>query len=186
MMRQLFAIILLLLLAACASTPPKPAMAPLGTNGPFGYTDRPIVDDKTAVTYTGPYILINTVQPREDSRLQGEIAKTYDLALWRAAQLGQAQGYAGLKVDQEQRDSDVNVWDTPIPSPYAFGPCWRGCYNRPFFYNDYYDVQRSARGRAVIRLTVSYSRQFDPAQTGALSIAAILSQMQVKWATATY
>src|SRR6185369_1673448 len=94
MMRQLLAIILLLLLAACASTPPKPAMVPLGSTGPFGYTDRPIVDDKTAVSYTGAYILVNSVEPREDSRLQGEIAKTYDLALWRAAQLGQAQGYA--------------------------------------------------------------------------------------------
>jgi len=165
-------------------------MAPLGVNGPFGYSDQPIVQDRTAITYTGPYIAVDTREPRNDSRLQGELAKTYDLALWRAAQLGQQQGYAGLKIDHDQRDSDVEVRDTPIYQPfpyYAYGPCLGRCFGRPFWFNDgFYDVQRTARGRAVIRLSVSYNRQFNPGDAGALSVAALLSQMQVKWGSATY
>ncbi|HVJ35247.1 MAG TPA: hypothetical protein VND94_19200 [Terriglobia bacterium] len=192
-MRKLYLVaglILMALLPACATTPPKPAMAPLGANGAFGYSDRAIVDDRTMVTYTGAYIPVNVSNPRNDSRLQTELDKTHDLAVWRAAQLGQQQGYAALKIDHEQRDSDIEIHETPVYNPYpnyGFGPCWRGCYAHPWWFNDgYYGTQRTARGRAVIRLTIFYERQFDPKESGALSIAALLSQMQVKWGTATY
>lgn len=187
--RFLLALFLLGCLSACATVPPKPAMAPLGVNGPFGYSEQPIVQDRTTVTYTGPFVTVNSNNPRNDDRLQGELTKTYDLALWRAAQIGQQQGYAGFKVDHEQRDSDVEVHDTPIyrPFPYAYGPCWGRCFGRPFWFNDgYYDVQRIARGRAVIRISVLYSKQFNPTDNGSLSVAALLSQMQSKWAGATY
>ena len=103
--------------------------------------------------------------------------------------IGQQQGYAGLKVDHDQRDSDVEVHDTPIyrPFPYAYGPCWGRCFGRPFWFDDgYYDVQRIARGRAVIRISVLYSKQFSPTDSGSLSVAALLSQMQSKWASAAY
>lgn len=188
--RLLFGLLILGLLSACATTPPKPAMAPLGVNGPFGYSERPITQDRTTITYTGPFVMVSSSNPRNDGRLQGELSKTYDLALWRAAQLGQQQGYAGLKVDHEQRDSDVNVHDTPIYRPYpyySYGPCLGRCYARPFWFNNgYYDVQRIANARAVIQLSILYSRQFSPTDTGSMSIAALLSQMQAKWATATY
>jgi hypothetical protein len=177
-------------LAGCATTPPQPAMAPLGQNGPFGYSDRPIVADQTTITYTGAYIAVSSSDPRSDARLQGELDKTRDLALWRAAQLGQQQGYAGLRVDNEQRDSDVEVRETPVytPSPfYGYGRCWRGCYGGPWWFNDgYYSTQRWAKARAVIRLTLTYSKQYDPSAKNTQSIAAILSQMQTKWSAATY
>jgi hypothetical protein len=190
---RLVALIFLAILTACATTPPKPAMAPLGVNGPFGYSELPIVQDKTSVTYTGPFIEVTANNPRNDGRLQNELTKTYDLALWRAAQIGQQQGYASLRIDHEQRDSDVDVRDQPIyrsfPN-YAYGPpCLGRCYGRPnpFWFDDgYYDVQRYAKARAIIRLSVIYKRQFDPADTGALSIATLLAQMQLKWGNATY
>ncbi len=164
-------------------------MAPLGVNGPFGYSDQPIVQDRTSISYTGPFVAVSANSPRDDGRLQAELTKTYDLALWRAAQLGQQQGYASLKVDREQRDSDVEVSDEPIYRPipnYAYGPCWGRCFGSPWWFNDYYDVQRRAKARAIIHLSIIYKRQFDPAEAGASSIPALLSQMQVKWATATY
>jgi hypothetical protein len=188
--RLLFALLLLGSLTACTTIPPKPAMAPLGVNGPFGYSERPIAENRTTITYTGPFVPVSSGNPRNDGRLQGELDKTYDLALWRAAQLGQQQGYAGLNVDHEQRDSDVDIHDTPIYRPYplyAYGPCRYRCFAQPFWFNDgFYDVQRIARARAVIRLSVLYSRQFNPTETGSLSVAALLSQMQAKWGSATY
>jgi hypothetical protein len=192
--RYFIVLLMLTWLPGCASTPPKPAMAPLGVNGPFGYSDQPIVQDRSSISYTGPFVAVSANNPRDDGQLRAELAKTYDLALWRAAQLGQEQGYAGLKVDREQRDSDVEISDQTVIQPYpnyAYGPCRGRCYGQPFgspwWFNDgYYDTQRRAKARAIIHLSVIYQHQFDPAEAGTSSIPALLSQMQVKWATATY
>jgi hypothetical protein len=188
--RKFLAVLLLVTLSACATTPPKPAMAPLGVNGPFGYSDQPIVQDRTSVSYTGPFIAVSVSNPRSDGRLQAEQTKTYDLALWRAAQLGQQQGYASLRVEREQRDNDVEVSDQTVMRPmpnYAYGPCWGRCYGNPWWFNDgYYDVERRAKARAIVHLAIVYQRQFNPAEAGTASIAALLSQMEVKWGTATY
>jgi hypothetical protein len=191
---RLVAIAVLLLATGCASAPPKPAMAPLGVNGPFGYSEQPIVEDRTTITYTGPYRFVNSNNPRGDSRLQGELDKTYDLALWRAAQIGQQQGYVAFKVEKEQRDSDVQVTSRPVyyPAPvYIYRPYgYRGFY-RPYygpwgFYGDYYGVSRSAQARAVIRLSIRYSRTLDVDKEGLISIPDTLSRMQAKWGSATY
>ncbi len=193
-LRILIAAALTLMMAGCATTPPKPAMAPLGSNGPFGYSDQPIVDNQTTITYTGPYRMVSTSNPRGDGRLQGELDKTYDLALWRAAQIGQQQGYAGMKVDKEQKDTDVQMNDRPVymPGPFYYGPCCFGPYRRFYgpaypmgFYDDYYTVQREAYARAVVRLSIIYSRTFEPT-SGEISIPATLSGMQTKWGTPTY
>lgn len=183
---------LTLFAAGCASSPPKPAMVPLGSNGPFGYSDQPIVKDQTTVTYTGPYRMVSTTNPRGDGRLQGELDKTYDLALWRAAQIGQEQGYAALKIDKEQKDTDVQVNDRPVymPGPFYYGPC---CYPYRRFYGpaypwgyDDYTVQREAYARAIVRLSISYGRIYQPGEEGQISIPATLSRMQAKWGTPTY
>ena len=189
---------LVLLIAGCASAPPKPAMAPLGANGPFGYSEQPIVENRTTITYTGPYRYVSSSNPRKDGRLQGELDKTYDFALWRAAQIGQQQGYAAFKVEQEQRDSDVQVTTRPVyyPAPvYAYRPYgYRGFY-RPYgplfygpggFYNDYYGTSRSAQARAVIRLSVLYSKTFNADTEGLISIPDTISRMQTKWGSPTY
>lgn len=191
---RLIATLLVLLAAGCATVPPKPAMAPLGVNGPFGYSEQPIVENRTTITYTGPYRYVSSSNPRKDSRLQGELDKTYDLALWRAAQIGQQQGYAAFKVDKEQRDSDVQVTTRPVyyPAPiYAYRPYgYRGFY-RPYygpwgFYDDYYGTSRTAQARAVIRLSVLYSRTFNADTEGLISIPDTISRMQTKWGNATY
>ena len=190
------------LVAGCATTPPKPAMAPLGVNGAFGYNEQPIFEDRTSITYTGPYRLVSASNPRGDTGLQRELDKTYDLAVWRAAQLGQAKGYGGFKIGNEQKDTDIQVTNRPVYAPgpfYPYGACCGPFYHRyygPWGYGGpwggygynggYYDVQREAHGRAVVRLAIIYSKVYDPKDLGQLSIAATLSQMQAKWGTPTY
>ncbi|MDY0883123.1 hypothetical protein ACFPL7_09195 [Dongia soli] len=189
---RLIATFLVLLAAGCTSAPPKPAMAPLGSNGPFGYSEQPIVENRTTITYTGPFRYVSANNPRDDSRLKGELDKTYDLALWRAAQIGQQQGFAAFKVEKEQRDSDVQVSTRPVyyPAPmYAYRPYgYRGFGpHGPWgFYGDYYGTSRSAQARAVVRLYILYSRTFDADTEGLISIPDTLSRMQAKWGSATY
>jgi hypothetical protein len=203
---RLLLVAIILLAAGCASTvPPKPAMAPLGVNGPFGYTEQPIFEDRTSITYTGPYRSVSASSPRSDMGLQREVDKTYDFAIWRAAQIGQAQGYGGFKIGNEQKDTDIQVTNRPVYSPgpiypygaccgpfyrrfgpWGYGPTWGG-YGGPWGYNDgYYDAPREAHGRAVVRLAVVYSKVYNPDDAGEMSIAATLSQMQQKWGTPTY
>ncbi|TXH34767.1 MAG: hypothetical protein E6Q98_17950 [Rhodospirillaceae bacterium] len=184
---------LVLLIAGCASAPPKPAMAPLGANGPFGYSERPIVENRTTVTYTGPYRYVSSNNPRDDSRLQGELDKTYDFALWRAAQIGQEQGYAAFKVEQEQRDSDIQVTNRPVyyPAPiYAYRPYGYHGFYRPYYgpwgFYGYHGTSKSAQARAVIRLYVLYSKTFNADTEGLISIPGTISRMQTKWGSATY
>src|SRR5262245_14668347 len=104
-----------LLLSACATPPPpKPAMAPFGLNGDFGYSERDlgIAKDgaqKIVVTYRGAVVKVDARSPRDDFRNKIELDKAYDLALWRAAQIANERHKAGIKVENDSKNSDVEV-----------------------------------------------------------------------------
>jgi hypothetical protein len=62
------------LLSACATPePPKPAMAPFGVNGDFGYSERDLGTDaaghsRIEVTYRGESVKVDPRNPRDDFR----------------------------------------------------------------------------------------------------------------------
>ncbi len=96
------------ILAGCASpAPPKPAMVPLGQIGDFGYSERDLGNDRIEVTYTGAAVRVPVGASRNDAKVQAELAKTHDLALWRAAEIADLRGMAAIKIDKESRDTDV-------------------------------------------------------------------------------
>ena len=181
-------------------------MAPLGVNGAFGYNEQPVFEDRTSITYTGPYRSVSASNPRGDTGLQRELDKTYDFAVWRAAQVGQAKGYGAFKISSEQKDTDIQVTNRPIYAPgpiYPYGACCGPFYRRfgPWGYGNgfgyggpwgggydggYNDVQREAHGRAVIRLAIVYSKTYNPDDAAEMSIPATLSQMQARWGTPVY
>src|SRR5262249_46505926 len=104
------AIALAATLAACTTPPPpKPAMVPLGQTGDFGYSDRDLGQDRIEVTYTGSTIPASPQAGRADSRVRAEQAKIHDLALWRAAQIADQRGMAAMKIENETRDTDLQV-----------------------------------------------------------------------------
>src|SRR3954465_14679869 len=123
-MLRVLAAVLLISLGACA-TPPKPAMVPLGTSGDFGYSSKDLGTDRVEVTYRGDAVSVSVSNPREDSRTKAEIDKAHDLALWRAAQIAQERGQAGFKIDNESRDSDIEIQRRSYyrPSPF-YDPFW--------------------------------------------------------------
>jgi hypothetical protein len=201
MLRVLTAVLLISLAACATPAPPKPAMVALGTSGDFGYSSKDLGTDRVEVTYRGGAVKVSVSNPREDARTQMELDKAHDLALWRAAQIAEERGKAGFKVENEKRDSDVEVQNHSYyrPSPF-YDPFWDpyddpfypGYHGRPFVYGygggfPYsYQQVRIATARAEITLTVILYPEYDPKAEGMLSTAETLSKMQAARAGAVY
>lgn len=173
------------LLAACTTPVPKPAMVPLGQTGDFGYSERDLGGDRIEVTYTGASVRVPTDADRDDPRVKAELAKTHDLALWRAAQIADARGMAGLKIDNETRDTDIEVTQHLVPhsSPLGYRPYWHpyGYYGRPgWFYDDpfYYRPVRRGAGRVTTTLSVTLFKTLNPEDPTQLSVKETLTRLQ--------
>jgi len=196
-MVRVLLISLLLALGACAAAPPKPAMVPLGSSGDFGYSAKDLGPDRIAVTYRGDAVTVSVANPRDDSRTQAEVDKAHDLALWRAAQIANERGMAGLKIENENRNSDIEVQRRSYyrPSPF-YDPFWDPYddpfwphYRRPYFYSDWpysYQQVRSATARAETTLTVTLYRSYDPNVAGMLSTAETITKLKVVRSGAVY
>jgi hypothetical protein len=193
-LRLVAAVIAVALAGACATPPPKPAMVPLGQTGDFGYTQRDLGQDRIEVTYTGANIRVSSSEGREDSRVTAEQAKIHDLALWRAAQIADQRGMAGMRIENEARDTDVEVTRQYVQrvSPFGYAhPYWHPhgyCCGPGWFYDDpfYYQPVRRAYAQAVTTLTVKLLKQYDPNDKTQLSVKDTLARMQSTRAGAVY
>jgi hypothetical protein len=186
------AALLAALVAACTTPPPpRPAMVPLGQTGDFGYSERDLGQDRIEVTYTGATIPVSSSQGRNDSRVTAEFAKIHDLALWRAAQIADQRGMAGMKIENETRDSNVNVTQQYVQRVAPFyDPFWphrRYCCG-PFYDDDpfYYQPVRRASAQSITRLTVLLLKQYDPHDATQLSVKDTLTRLQTARAGAVY
>lgn len=190
--KLLAAVLLATLVAACAAPVAKPAMVPLGQTGDFGYSERDVGTDKIEVTYTGSNIRVSSSQGKGDSRLVAERAKTRDLALWRAAQIADQRGMSAMKVENEARDTDVQVTRDYVPAYRPYYPYgWRRygyCCGPSWFYDDpfYHQPVRRAYGQAVTTLTVHLLKQHDPNDKTQMSVKETLARLQSARAGAAY
>lgn len=187
-----------LLLAACAAPePPKPAMAPLGVNGAFGYTERDLGPDaaghsKIEVTYRGDRVKVDPRNPRDDFRNKIELDKAYDLALWRAAEIASERHKAGLKVESDSKNSDVEVQRHTYYRPSPFYDPYFDPYDDPFWppyhrpggpdFGPMYRFEEipSATSRAEAKLTVTLYDTVDPKVDGMVATDATLAQLKAK------
>lgn len=185
------------LLTACTTPVPKPAMVPIGQTGDFGYSEQDLGGDRIEVTYAGAAVRVPADATRDDARVQAELAKTHDLALWRAAQIADERGMAGLKVEKETRDTDIAVSQYLVPhsSPLGYRPYgypYRypyGYYGPGWFYDDdpfYYQRVRRGAGRVTTRLTVLLLKTYDAADATQLSVKETLSRLQAARSGAVY
>lgn len=182
------------LLAGCTTpAPPKPAMVALGQTGDFGYSERDLGADRIEVTYAGAAVRVPVNATRDDARVQAEMAKTHDLALWRAAQIADGRGMAAMKIEKETRDTNIQVSQYLVPHssplgyrrygyPYSYygGPGW--FYDDPFYYQP---VRRGA-GRVTTTLTVLLLKVHDPDDAAQFSVKDTLSRLQAARSGATY
>lgn len=189
------AVVAAVILAACTTPPPpKPAMVPLGQSGDFGYAAHDLDAGRIEVTYTGAVVRVPADATREDAKVKAELAKTYDLALWRAAQIAEERGMAAIKIEKEVRDTDIQVFRQLVPrsSPLGYRPYyWNhyGYYGRPsWFYDDpiYYQPVRRGAGRVTTTLTVTLLKSLDPRDPTQLSVADTLARLKTARAGAVY
>lgn len=189
-----------LALGACTTpAPPKPAMVPLGQTGDFGYSANDLAADRIEVTYTGAAVKVPTDANRSDPRVQAELAKTRDLALWRAAQIADERGMAAMKIEKENSDTDVQVTRQYVarPYPFAYGGYCCGYAHRhygyygggPWWFNDYpyyYQPVRRAAGRVTTTLTVQLFKVRNLDDSTQLSVADTLKSLQTQRTGAVY
>jgi hypothetical protein len=183
---KLLAAALLATLVAACTAQPKPAMVPLGQTGDFGYSERDLGADRIEVTYTGANIRVSSSRGKEDSRLVAEQAKTRDLAIWRAAQIADQRGMAAMKIENEARDTDVEVTREYVQN-YGWGRY--GYWGRPSWFYDgpyYYQPVRRAYGQAVTTLTVQLLKQHDPSDKTQLPVKETLTRLQSARSGAAY
>lgn len=189
-----------LALGACTTpAPPKPAMVPLGQTGDFGYRANDLDPSRIEVTYIGAAVKVPTDASRNDPRVRAELAKTRDLALWRAAQIADERGMAAMKIEKENSDTDLQVTRQYVarPYPFAYGGYWRGYGHRhygyygggPWWFNDYpyyYQPVRRAAGRVTTTLTVQLFKVRNLDDSTQLSVADTLKTMQQQRTGAVY
>jgi hypothetical protein len=147
--------------AACQSAPPRPLYQPLEAGAAFGYTERQIDDTHWEVTYAGPRYRASYSDSKRDAESDAARDQSYDLALWRAAQIALEHDRPSFAVVSERRDVDhsteVSRHYSPFHYPYGFRhPGYWGGY-WPWYYDDY-----SVRSFGEATVTLSIDLEPDP------------------------
>jgi len=189
-------------LAACTPSPPKPAMVQVGANGNYGYSEVMLEADRYQVSYQTPRLKVSNSRADREADIVAEKARAHDLALWRAAQLGQEKGFEALQIMEEHTDSDVdtNVQRSYQPSfygyygygyhshhyyPGGFGPVpwFPGDYPYGYWPDDYYYQRTTSSLRVNSRLEIKF---FKTSAEGSQNIDAIIADMSKRYSQATY
>lgn len=167
-------------LGAC-STAPRPKMVPLAKAG-YGYQEVRLGPDQWEVSYYGVVRYLSPDDVEREPQLQGAIARSRELALWRAAQLVQAAGGVSFSVVRER----VNTAVRRRPGYYE-DPFWPAHPHHPYYYRHryfpgaYYPHYRYsppvAYGRAWVTLVIrSYA-----GAAGRYRAAAYRARMRAKY-----
>jgi hypothetical protein len=128
-LRALAILILALAAASCAERSLQQLYVPLGAGARFGYTDQPIGERRFQVTYDAPIETAFTYAGPDGRRaVDAQLARTYDLALLRAAELALANGAPAFQIANRTNDVDVRNY------PSYRGPFWRPYWGRPWGY----------------------------------------------------
>jgi hypothetical protein len=200
---RLFTAVGVALLAACSTmqSPPRPAMVAFESNGDYGFSETRLSDVEYRIRYVEPRLQVAIDKESRQSAIEAAKQRSYDLALWRAAELAQSQGFATIEVVQDRRDADVDVTDRRYRRGWPF--VGYGYYGypvhgyRPWFpyhydeypyfpyypYEDDYLGWQTAWARVSATLTVKFAHE---ARDGTLDSAATLASMKQRYADLTF
>ena len=178
------------LVGGCAAPEPKPAFMAYGQAGTFGYSDTKLGDDLYQITYVTPFLRTATDAAGREAELAQQKQQAYELALWRAAQLAQKNGFPALQIENQSRDADVVVRAEPdfVPPPTPFwhyygpGPFYRPSpvYGYPYGHTSYTD-------RAVAMITAQLRVRMLPAMgPDAIDAKATETQLAARYGKTTY
>ncbi len=95
--------------SGCESGPPPPLLSPIAVAGRYGYSDVPLGDNRYQVSYIGPsQRSLRSTAARQETNA-AERTQAFDFALWHAAQIALAQGFAGFRVSNIRTNVDSIV-----------------------------------------------------------------------------
>lgn len=199
----MLALLTLTLLAGCSAmySPPRPAMVALETNGDYGFSETELADDQFQVRYVEPRLQVSSNAADRQAAIEASKQRSYDLALWRAAELATTKGFVALQVVQDRRDADVNVtdrryrrlspfigygyYDYPMHGHRPWLPYHYEEY--PYFpyypYEDDYFDRQAASARVTATLTVKFLHD---ATAGAMDAASTAAALKQRYAGATF
>ncbi|HEX7969432.1 MAG TPA: hypothetical protein VF502_14525 [Stellaceae bacterium] len=164
---------LALLPTGCATGPQLPLLTPIAVAGSFGYSEIRISDDRYMVTYVAPPGLTSAYGTAREADAQAARTLAFDMAVWRAAQIAEAQGFAGFRIID--RRSDVDTYAVPYYDPWDPWGCWEcrrfgfPSYHDPFPYSPYAYLQA--------RVTITVQMLHDPGP-GDYKAAAVIEQLR--------
>lgn len=183
-----------LALAACAAAEPRPALVASSQTGSYGYSETKLSDSRYEIVYESPGFSVPLDTSQREARLAEERQRAYDFALWHAADMAKAHGYAALSIEQDRRDADVSVRADPAYRPwpghypyygypyygYRYGP-W-GMYDDWPYYGSY---RRSASARITVSLQVRFLGEGE-GDADALPVDETLSRLASTYGQPTY
>ena len=152
-----------LLLAGCATGPTYPLLTPVDVAHSFGFSDTRLADGRYEVSYVAPPLQGYGYRfDQSPTEKQGK-SLALDMAIWRAAQIAQAQGFQGFSVADTKSNSDIQqrsaYYDDPWGPGWGPGPYW-GRHRPPFGWGDYNPPETSVQ--VEVKLAVALSNSLKP------------------------
>jgi len=153
--------------AGCASGPTYPLLTPVEVAHDFGFSDVRLPDGRYQVSYVAPsqrgfgYRYDQSPTERQGKTL------AYDMAIWRAAQIAEAQGFKGFAVADSKSNADIQqrsaFYDDPFGGPW--GPAWGpgpywSWHRPPYGWGDYNPPETSVQ--VQVSLDVALSNDLKP------------------------
>lgn len=152
------------LLGGCATGPSYPLLTPVDVARSFGFSDTRLPDGRYEVSYVAPAIQgFGYRFDQSPTEKQGK-SLAMDMAIWRAAQIAQSQGFQGFSVADTKSNSDIQqrsaYYDDPWgDSAWGPGPYW-GRRRPPFGWGDYNPPETSVQ--VQVKLAVALSNSLKP------------------------
>ena len=122
-MLRLAAVATAMLVAACAPRSFQDLHVPYDAGSGYGYSERRLDERRFAVTYNAPVQTGFTFTgERGRQASEAELARAYDFALARAAEIAIANDYAAFRVEDRRNEAmsqNYEAWSNPTGPPLA-------------------------------------------------------------------
>ena len=150
-------------LGSCASGPGYPLLTPVDVARNFGFADTRLPDGRYEVSYVAPPMQgFGYRYDQSPTEKQGK-SLAFDMAIWRAAQIAEAQGFQGFSVADTKSNSDIQqraaYYDDPWGPSWGPGPYWSR-HRPPFGWGDYNPPETSVQ--VEVKLAVALSNSLKP------------------------
>jgi hypothetical protein len=153
-------------------------MTPVDVAHSFGYSDIRLPDGNYEVSYVAPALQgFGYRFDQSPTERQGK-SLAFDMAIWRAAQIAQAEGFRGFSVADTKSNSDIqqragyydDPWGPGWGGGWGGGPYWGGWHRGPWGPNSsfYYNPPETSV-QVEVKLAVALSNNLKPGDYDAAS-----------------